>query len=49
LQLVPQIEPTSLTQIESQLVLQQNASEVQIFATHGSHELTSFDPVEQIG
>jgi hypothetical protein len=44
----PQIDLTSLTQIESQLVLQQNESEVQIFVAHGSHELDSLPPEEQI-
>lgn len=43
-----QIEPTSRTQVESHLLLQQYESEAQIWATQGSHDDGSFVPVEQV-
>ena len=45
-QLSPHTEPASLTQIESQLVLQQYESTEQIFVTHGSQPDLSFAPVK---
>jgi hypothetical protein len=48
LQVSPQTDPTSLTQIESHCVEQQYGSTPQMLVAQGSHDFFSCEPVEQI-
>ena len=45
--MLPQIEPTSLTQIESQVTLQQYGSDAQMSVAHVSHPEVRCAPVAQ--